>query len=54
MLNKIKSCPFCGKKAFVYMVGDGFSIGCNDDCIDFFGEFIDEDAAIEAWNRRIK
>lgn len=56
MTTKLKPCPFCGGNAhrsIIYMeVSYGYSVMCESCGIATQTEF-EEDAVIEAWNRRV-
>jgi Lar family restriction alleviation protein len=57
-MSELKSCPFCGSEAEMYVSeigakqGDGFWIRCDNCEIEQHG-FYSEDEAIERWNRRV-
>ena len=68
-MEKLKPCPFCGGEATAYAdnyhkiavicngcgVKLGIKLECGVELIDgWTAEFEDLDAAIEAWNRRVK
>ena len=48
-MNELKPCPFCGRKPELRRDDDGFSyiVCANDNC------YVNDNAAIMAWNRRV-
>lgn len=66
MSEELKKCPFCGYDTRVEMTGttiengeeyDDYTVVCtNRECLCFLGVglFRSKEAAIEAWNRRVK
>lgn len=54
-MAELKPCPFCGGEAEVFDDYDNWGVRCKKyGCIghDFEPQYIDDDYAIEAWNRR--
>ena len=53
--NELKPCPFCGRKPELRRDDDGFSyiVCANDNCYVRTGEYLNNNAAIKAWNRRV-
>lgn len=60
MTDKLKPCPFCGGEAFTFTMQQLKGIGCDSmtsvvckKCHAASNHFMDDDKAIEAWNRRV-
>ncbi len=54
MDEKLKLCPFCGGKAYVYIdpaAMHGWTVSCYG-CLAIMRGFQTEQEAIEAWNKR--
>ena len=54
-MDKLKPCPFCGRRAEIRHDKDGFSyiVCANDGCYVSTDGHLNDEAAVEAWNRRI-
>lgn len=54
MTNKLKSCPFCGRRPELEYDDDGFAyiVCANDGCYVKTDGHSNADAAIKAWNTR--
>lgn len=57
MNNKLKPCPFCGGKARLKTIGDGYFVDCALEkgfcaVIPCTWDYETAEVAIEAWNRR--
>lgn len=53
--NELKPCPFCGRKPELRHDDDGFSyiVCANDNCYVRNDGYLNDNAAIKAWNRRV-
>ena len=53
-MNELKPCPFCGRKPELRRDDDGFSyiVCANDNCYVRIDGYLNDNAAIKAWNRR--
>lgn len=54
-MNELKPCPFCGRKPELRHDDDGFSyiVCANDNCYVRIDGYLNDNAAIKAWNRRV-
>lgn len=54
-MNELKPCPFCGRKPELRHDDDGFSyiVCANDNCYVRNDRYVNDNAAIKAWNRRV-
>lgn len=54
MDEKMKPCPFCGGRAYIVTLSKTHFVACSNlNCRANVGEYIDEEKAIKAWNRRV-
>ena len=53
-MNKLRPCPFCGRRAELRHNNDGFSyiVCANDGCYVRTDGHLNDESAIEHWNRR--
>ena len=54
-MNELKPCPFCGRKPELRRDDDGFSyiVCANDGCYVRNDGYLNDNAAIKAWDRRV-